>query len=283
MPADPRAALLHRHALVTEHLHLVDQAVSQLASRFPRHVEREELWNAGACGLVEAANRYRPETAVPFPHFAQRRIRGAIIDSTRARDWATRSLRRSLRAIRVAEDTVEGTEGRTATDDEVAERLGITTEALAARRADAGAATVLSLEQGTESEALAGSVPETDATYLPHDALEHRELRGTLRTAIENLPPVQREVVGRYFLGGELLHQIADTMGVTEARVSQLCAEAVNALRAYMATVYEGVEGIAANAPGKRRRASYVATLSQRATWLTRIEAADPATGAAVS
>jgi hypothetical protein len=61
---------------------------------------------------------------------------------------------------------------------------------------------------------------------------------------------------------------------VTEARASQVCAEAVNALRAYFSTVYEGVAEVPATAPGKRSRAAYVAALSAESTWRTRLEAA---------
>ena len=75
--------------LVTEHLPLVDQVVARVSARFPRHVDRDELRNAGRLGLVEAARRYDPSTEVPFDRYAAIRIRGAILDSTRSRDWAT--------------------------------------------------------------------------------------------------------------------------------------------------------------------------------------------------
>ena len=84
--AQPTAA----DQLVVDHLGLVQHIVSSLSSRYPRHVDRNDLWNAGALGLVEASKRYDETVGIPFARYAAIRVRGAIIDSTRSRDWATR-------------------------------------------------------------------------------------------------------------------------------------------------------------------------------------------------
>ena len=81
-------------ALVKRHLYLVDEVVGRLAAGFPRHVDRDDLWSAGALGLVDAAARYDARTEVPFVSYATVRIRGSAIDSTRRRDWTARSVRR---------------------------------------------------------------------------------------------------------------------------------------------------------------------------------------------
>lgn len=115
---------------------------------------------------------------------------------------------------------------------------------------------------------------ESDQDALPEESLQLREMSGTLHAAVASLPDAQRDVVERYFFQGELLQDIAASLGVTEARASQICAEAVNALRAYFSTVYEGVPEVPSDAPGKRSRAAYVATLITESTWRTRLEAA---------
>ena len=117
-------------------------------------------------------------------------------------------------------------------------------------------------------------VAESHPDCLPEDSLLSRELSGTLRVAVAGLPEPQREVVERYYFGAELLQDIAASLGVTEARTSQICAEALNALRSYFGEVYDGVPQVPADAPGKRSRAAYVATLTTDATWRTRIGAA---------
>ena len=105
-----------RDQRVLDNVDLIQHAVNQVSSRYPAHVDRRELWNAGALGLVEAAARYRAESGVPFPRYASTRIRGAIIDSTRQRDWVGRGVRRSTREIRRAEEALTDEQGRFPSD-----------------------------------------------------------------------------------------------------------------------------------------------------------------------
>ena len=100
-----------QNALVTDHMDLVGHIVAEVSVRYPRHVDRSELWNAGALGLVEASRRFDPDSGIPFARYAAIRIRGAIIDSTRTRDWASRSVRRRLREIQEATKALEETNG----------------------------------------------------------------------------------------------------------------------------------------------------------------------------
>ena len=265
--------------LALEHLYLVRHVVNSLASRYPRHVDRGELWSAGAYGLVDAAQRYDASTGLPFARFATLRIRGAIIDSTRSRDWATRSLRRRMREIGSASEAFEQAHGRSATEAELAERLGVTAHELAAHRSAAATATLLHLDQsfgdgdGADGD-LAARVEERRTEQLPEELLEQRELVGTIRTAVQYLPEVQRDVIQRYYFEGELLRDIAASHGVTEARASQIRSEALCAMRAYFGTAFDGVPAIDADAPGVRRRAAYVSELTARSTWRSRLEAA---------
>jgi RNA polymerase sigma factor FliA len=272
-PAAPADA----DALVTEHLHLVQHVLNQVASRFPRHVDRTELWSAGAYGLVDASRRYDPTSGVPFPRYASIRIRGAIIDSTRSRDFATRRLRRDLRSMGDATERFELEHGRTPNDLELAGLLGMAAEDIAARKAAAATSTVLQLDMplpgGDGHDTLADRIPETETFRLPDESLEDVELIGTIREAVVHLDGVHRQVVERHFFGGELLRDIAADLGCTEARVSQLRTEALHAMRAFFGEVYDGVPEVPADAPGRRRRAAYVATLSTSSTWRSRLDA----------
>lgn len=271
----------HVERLVSEHLYLVQHIVHELAARFPRHVDRQELWSAGALGLVESARRYDAASEVPFGNYARRRIRGAILDSTRARDWAPRSVRRDQRELDAAAATFERTHDRSANDPELAEVLGVDEAEVARRRAAVLRGTVLHLDQpvGTDDGnvgSLADTLVSADDDTSPEAHLEQRELLGAVRTAVGFLTGRQRDVVERYYFRGELLRDIADSMGVTEARVSQLRGEAVRALQAYLDDAdYLSPDVGAAAAPGKRQRAAFVAQVTENTTWRQRLEAAD--------
>lgn len=263
--------------LVESHLYLVQHVVNQLASRYPRHIDRGELWSAGASGLVDASRRYDPDTGVPFARYATIRIRGAIIDSTRTRDWATRSLRRDMREIATTEASFEQEHGRSPSSEELAATLGISAEEVDARRDAAANANLLHLDQrvggddGEDAISYADLIPERDQRSLPEDALEQTELLGTVRIAVRHLPETQREVVERYFFDGDLLRDIAADLGVTEARVSQIRSEALHAVQAYFASAHDEVPEVPASAPGMRRRAAYVAEVAAASTWRSRV------------
>lgn len=269
------------NALAEAHLHLVDHVVHQLGARFPRHVDRDELAGAGAAGLVDAAHRYDPATGVPFARYASIRIRGAVLDATRTRDWATRRLRRDLRAIEAASSRLEDRLRRTPSDAEVADELGLDVATVQERRAAAVTSTLLTLDRpigddDPDATSLADRVEEHDADWLPEVALERNELVGTLRTAIARLPELPRHVLVEHHFEGRLLRDIAQDIGVTEARASQLRYEALHALQAYFATAFAGVPEVPSDAPGKRARAAFVADLTTGTTWRSRLQAATP-------
>ncbi len=265
-----------QNRLVAETLDLVGHIVAEVSVRYPRHVDRSELWNAGALGLVEASRRYDPDSGIPFARYAAIRIRGAIIDSTRTRDWASRSVRRRLREISQATAMLEEQNGQAPNSEELAAFLGITVEELVRRQAQASVSTLLHLDQPADGDdvPLVDRVEENSAEVLPEEAFEQRELRGNLVEAVRNLPPIQAEVISRYYLEGELLQDIADDLGLTEARVSQIRSEALASMRSFFATQYEGVEAAPENTPGKRARAAYLERMAGT-DWRTRIEASD--------
>lgn len=271
-----------RDALVADHLDLVDRIVAELAARFPRHVERDELWNAGALGLVEAAARFDPDRGVAFPRFAAVRVRGAIMDASRARDWASRNLRRTARALEAAREAIQQRTGHTPSDDELGAEVGVDAEQVRAHRADAQRAELLHLEQplanGDDGEpwTLGELVTELTEERLPEDALLQRELIGTLRAAVAGLPERLRYVVQRYYERGECLVDIADSLGVTEARASQLRGEAVTALSAYFAEHFDTRGATPPPSPGTRQRAAYMAMMAGT-SWRDRFAAADGA------
>ena len=287
-PAAAPSGDLDRNALAEAHLHLVDHVVNQLAAGFPRHVDRDELRGAGATGLVDAAHRYDPTTGVPFARYASIRIRGAILDATRTRDWATRRLRRDLRAIEHATSDLEERLRRSPDDEEIASELGIDAGTVRERRAAALTSTLLTLDRPVgdaqgDTDVLGDRIIEQDDAWLPEASFENQELVGTLRTAITHLPELPRRVLVEHHFEGRLLKEIADDLGVTEARASQLRHEALHALQAYFGTAFEGVPTVPDRAPGKRRRAAYVAQVSAASTWRTRLDQTEQATQAQVA
>jgi RNA polymerase sigma factor for flagellar operon FliA len=240
-------------------------------------VDREELWNAGALGLVEAARRFNPNSGIPFERYAAIRIRGAIIDSTRTRDWASRSVRRRYREMEETSASLRDTTGRDPDRETLANALGVTVEELDKTQAQSAASMLLYLDhqRPEDNVSLRDTIVDQDMSTQPEAALEQREMLGTLRTAVSGLPGTHGEVIERYYFNGEMLQDIAKDLGVTQARVSQIRSEALTSLRAWFGTLYEGAPEVGDDAAGKRARAAYVAQLSSESNWRSRLDAAD--------
>jgi RNA polymerase sigma factor for flagellar operon FliA len=256
--------------VIERHLPLVRHIVFQVAVRFPRHVDREELARAGALGLVEAARRYDGARGVPFERFAAQRIRGAILDAVRSADWAPRSVRTLARTLEETNQQLASSLGRPPTIDEMAGALDTTPDEVARLQDRIHRSVVLALDHhladGEEDgQTLADTV--TDTGLEPSEALEQRELHAYVRDAVQLLPERHRLVVIGYFLEGRSSGELARFLGITESRVSQLRSEALGLLRDAINAQYEDVAVTG-------RRAMLAAALSESSAWRDRLNPA---------
>lgn len=230
-------------AVCDRYLPLVHHAVANYAFRLPAHVDLEELTGAAILGLVEAAKRFDPERGVPFEAWALTRVRGAILDSARAADPASRSTRSKARSLEAVKSDLSQKLGRQPTDREITTELGMTLNELADLRAKVHRGLVLSLDGLTTDDDTSSTFAETlvDADLPPLEALERRELDAYVRDCVLSLPDNLRFVITEYFLHGRPSGDIAAQLGVSESRVSQLRSEALKVLREALGTQYDDV------------------------------------------
>lgn len=258
-------------ALVREHLALVGHAVRSAMARVPGHVRRDDLASAGMLALVVAARRYDTSQGVPFTAYAATRIRGAIIDELRGMDWASRSVRRRAREVEELRGRLAGELGRPVADAEIAQALGITTDELSSHQADLARAMVASL-----SEMQAGGMDDLlpPGGHTPLDIVEHRERLAYLEDAVVKLPKRLRVVVEDYFLNDRPMTEIAEELGVTQSRVSQMRAEALvllrdalnSSLEPHLVPKHPNPTGAAA-----RRRDAYFAEVASHRSYVARL------------
>lgn len=256
--------------LVTEHLWLVDRLAANAARRYPAHTDRHELWSAGVLGLVEASRRYDPAEGVPFAAFASARVRGQIIDQVRSRDMASRRLRRVLRVVVRASEFLAQHLGRVPTLEEISQASGMPLETVREALDDLASLTdPASLDESSAAidAALVDRAPD------PGDQLAETELMGTLREAVERLPEPLRGIVLRSYWEGARLQDIATDMGITFQRVAQYRTEALAALNAWFAQLYDELDGSDDRGPGRARRAAYCASMSLNSSWRARLAA----------
>ncbi|MDK2784240.1 MAG: polymerase sigma factor FliA [Bacillota bacterium] len=232
--------------LVELYAPLVKHVAARLRLVLPAHVEFEDLVSSGVFGLLAAIERFQPERGIKFETFATPRIRGAILDSLRAADWAPRSLRQQERRLSQAYGRLERRLGRPATAREVCEELGVTLQELRALEREVSQAVLLSLdaalkgpEEGEEITLGARIASEYGDPVL---ALEQEEKKRLLAAAIRELPEKEKLVIALYYYEDLNIKEIAQVLKVTESRVSQLHTRALLRLRGKLGRYQEELE-----------------------------------------
>ncbi|MEM9467918.1 MAG: FliA/WhiG family RNA polymerase sigma factor [Actinomycetota bacterium] len=264
--------------MIEDNLPLVKHIVFQVAVHFPRHVDRDELARAGALGLVEAARRYDEARGVPFERFAAQRIRGAILDAVRAADWAPRSVRNLARKLENAEQRLATELGRVPNKEEMADALGMSQSELNRLQDRMFRSVVLALEHETadevEKDLTLVDVLVDEQSVEPSAELETRELHGYLRDAIALLPERHRLVVVGYFLEGRTSQDLADFLGVTESRISQLRSESLLMLQEGIEAQYLADQPDPSEVSGRvaRRKATYAKGIADASDFADRME-----------
>ncbi len=221
------AGSVEREKLLLAHAPLVKYLAHRIGSRLAGPVDFDDLVGDGLLGLMEAVDRFDPAHNVRFKTYAESRIRGAILDGVRGRDWAPRSLRRAARKLEQAIAAVEKRQRRPATDEEVAEELQITIEELQDLYMQARGVRLGALP-GVDEEGRDPADPGLD----PLGRVEEKEKKALLVEEVENLPERERLVLSLYYEKGLTLKEIGEVLSVTESRVCQIHTRAVSRLRA---------------------------------------------------
>jgi RNA polymerase sigma factor for flagellar operon FliA len=208
-------------ALVRAHLPLVKRIAQQLLVRLPAHIEMDDLIQVGLIGLLKAADDHQQDSGAAFSTYATIRIRGAMLDELRSRDWLPRSVQRDLGRVAAAIEQVEQRVGRAATDQEIANALEMDLEDYQQLSGELACARIGQLDEV--------DVPtEDDATSELVFDVARRE---ALVAAIEGLPEKEGLMLSLYYTEGLNLKEIGLVLGVSESRVSQIHGQAVARLR----------------------------------------------------
>ena len=241
--ANPQSKAL-RDRLILTYAPLVKYVAGRLGSGLPAHVDDDDLISYGLLGLIGAIERYDPDRDVKFETYAIARIKGSIIDELRAMDWVPRSVRARARDIERAIGELERKLHRAPTDEEIAEKLGITQPELEDSLTDISRSSIAALDElwtvntggggGGDQVALIDTIEDTDAPD-PQGSLSQTEMKEAVGEAIARLPDREKLVVTLYYYEELTLREIGEVLGVTESRVSQLHTKAILRLKARLA------------------------------------------------
>ena len=212
-----------RDRVVLEHLPLVRAIAVRVHENLPVHVETDDLVHAGILGLFDAATKYNPDKQVAFSSYAKHRIKGAILDSLRQLDWASRDMRRRHKQVEAATRELAAVLQRNPTEAEIAQKLGVDVERWRTMMLDLRNVGLVSAStRGPENEDLPApdfpSKPETQ----PDSICAHEQLRSVLGVAMKTLPERYQKVIMLYYTNEMTMKEIGAILGINESRVSQI-------------------------------------------------------------
>jgi RNA polymerase sigma factor for flagellar operon FliA len=220
--------------LVTEHIALVKRIAYHLAARLPSTFEIEDLMQAGMIGLLEAASKFDSSKGASFSTYAGIRIRGAMLDDVRKRDWTPRSVYQKHRQVLDAIRDIETETGAPAESAEVAARMGITVDEYHEILRDASACQLFSLDETLDEATHFGRDTPVSQTGTPEQDLDADQRRQRIKDAVLRLPERERLVLSLYYEQEMNLKEVGEVLGVSESRVCQIHGQALIRIRAYV-------------------------------------------------
>lgn len=222
--------------LVEQYGVLVKRIAHHLLARLPESVQLDDLVQSGMIGLFEAATNYDYSKGASFETYAGIRIRGSMLDEIRKGDWIPRSVHRNSRRISDAIHTIEMREGRDASDQEVADELGIPLQEYYSLLKDTQGSRLFSFEELIENNNsdVHDNQPEVTEDAAPHAGHQNDQMNNQLADAIRALPEREQLVLSLYYDEELNLKEIGAVLDVSESRVSQIHSQATMRLRAKM-------------------------------------------------
>lgn len=234
-----------REQLIIEYSGLVKIVAGRLGMYLGYTVEYDDLVGYGIFGLIDAIDKFELTKGVKFETYASLRIRGSILDQIRKMDWIPRTLRQKQKKLDQVMHDLEASLGRTATNEEIAEKMEISIEELSELMNQTQISNLISLdeylEQGSESKV------ETSGKSVfqqPEQVVERQELKRILAEAIDSLTEKEQKVIAFYYFEELTLKEISRILDVSESRVSQLHTKALKKMKEKLGAENMGVFGI---------------------------------------
>lgn len=235
-----------REYFIVKYAPLTKYVAGKISNCLPSHIEFDDIVGYGVFGLLDAIDKYDPDKGVQFNTYAVNRIRGAIYDELRSIDWVPRSVRQKTREVEEAISSLEAKLGRAATNEEIANSMGMTVADYDELLLKISNSSIISLtstrfpNDAPETGAVGDSI-EAPTAYNPDIIVEREEVKKIVIQAINELPDREKKVLIMYYYEDMTLKEIGKVLNVTESRVSQIHTSANLKLRAKLTNVTKGI------------------------------------------
>jgi RNA polymerase sigma factor FliA len=216
--------------LIQRYAPLIDRIARRIAIRTGLRSAFDDLWSAGALGLLEAAPRFDAGRGVSFETFVEHRIRGAMLDELRKMDHLPRRLRSRTDDVQKVRQKLASQLGRDATTEEVAQAMNVDLEELSGL--EALLEPHVPLDKATHALASYGTGDGPSGSSAVEDKIARAQMAKALAEGFKTLPERLQTVMGLHYVEGLTYREIAKMLDVSEPRVCQLHADGLKRLRA---------------------------------------------------
>ena len=233
-----------REQIIVEYVPLVKLVAGRLNMYLGYTVDYDDLVGYGVFGLIDAIDKFDFDKNIKFETYASLRIRGSILDQIRKMDWIPRSVRQKQKQIEAAIVSLEKEKGVNVTDQDIADKLGISLDEYRNWEGQTNISNIASLdefmEQGTD-----GSVKEfRNTTYIePETSIDNDEVKKMIMDALELLTEKEKKVVLLYYYEDLTLKEVARVLEVSESRISQLHSKALEKMKKHLGKYFELLMG----------------------------------------
>lgn len=212
-----------RDRTILDHLPLVRAIAVRVHENLPVHVDLDDLIHAGILGLIDATEKYDPHKKVVFSSYAKHRIKGAILDSLRQLDWASRELRKRHKELEAVTRDLAATLKRNPTQMEVAEKMGMGMDRWRQMMLELRSVGLVSSSgRGNDGEEGPALDFPAEVETQPDKICAREQLRLYLESAMQTLPERYRAVIKLYYANEMTMKEIGNLLGINESRVSQI-------------------------------------------------------------
>lgn len=223
-------------ALVLRFTDLVRRIAAQTSGLYSSFAQLDDVVHEGLLVLLNAVDKFDPDKNVKFETYVSKRLRGMIVDLARRQDWLPRQVRQKAARLNRAVDELSTQLGHVPQSREVAEYLGLTREQYDTLLSDTAVSNLVSFEAVLDSygNATEKLLAQSGISNPPEDHFQERELHNVLAEGIASLRENEQTVLSLYYEKELNMKEIAQVMGVSAARVSQIHSRALQRLRSHM-------------------------------------------------
>ena len=243
--------------LVMRYEGLIKNAALQIRGVYSSFAQVDDIVSEGILTLLSSIDKFDPEKGIKFETYVAKRIHGMVIDLARKQDWLPRNIRQRAKEIDQAVSGLANELGRFPTDQEVARHLGISTDKYQKEAARVALSNTLSLDALMDARDLEGyrfELTSEDQSIQPDSVLQEQEMQEMLAKGISALQENEQIVLSLYYEKNLHMKEVAQVMGVSEPRISQIHSRAIQKLREYMFAYMTGVKTTSKKTTKKRKK-----------------------------